>query len=127
MGLITFNGLLLMADGGLASSKDCCCGSRNCYCFTRSYNYVTVERWRVCYRDPVWDSTNSVWIYPDGMPCDGGSNGQVCPPGSLGRSVTMSGNIVQFCSCGSGGTSYSVSIITSQSQYDACSPISPPP
>mgnify|MGYP003352632710 CR=1 FL=1 len=53
--------------------------------------YRVVERWRVCYRDPVWDSTAGVWVYPDGQPCDGGGNGQICPPGSFGRSVTMSG------------------------------------
>lgn len=119
-GLITFNGQILMAKGGLAASKDCCCGHRNCYCFTMSVNYQVVARWMKCYRDPVWDPIHSVWLYPDGQPCDGGTNGSICPPGSLGRYVNMSGQIVQNCGCGGGGTSYQASIITSQTQANGC-------
>ena len=127
-GLITYYGKILLAGGGLAGSKDCCCGHRNCYCFTKTVNYQVVSRWMKCYRDPIWDTINSTWIYPDGMPCDGGTNGQICPPGSTGRYVTMTGNAVQICGCsGASGTAWSASLITNQSQYNNCTTFGDPP
>ncbi len=127
MGLITYNGQLLLGPGGLANTKDCCCGNRNCYCFTQTTNYQISARWRKCYRDPVFDPVTSTFIYPDGQPCDGGPNGQICPPGSTGRYVTYSGLIVQTCGCGTGGTSAQASIITSAAQWNGCTSIGSPP
>jgi hypothetical protein len=128
MGLITFNGQLLAAGGGLANTKDCCCGHRNCYCFTQTINYATTSaRWRKCYRDPVFVPSLGTFVYPDGQPCDGSANGSICPPGSVGRVVTMSGLIVQFCSCGSGGNSFQASLVSSSAAWNNCTAIGSPP
>jgi hypothetical protein len=127
MGLITFNGQILLAGGGLANTKDCCCGGRTCYCFTQSVNYALAARWRKCYRNPVFDTALGIYIYPDGMPCDGGPNGSICPPGSFGRSVTMEGNVVKVCSCGDGGNSFNAAIVSSLAQWNSCTAIGSPP
>lgn len=127
MGLITYNGQLLLAGGGLANTKDCCCGHRNCYCFTQTTNYQITARWRKCYRDPVYNPTLGMFVYPDGQPCDGTADGMICPPGSAGRYVTFSGIIVQVCGCGTGGTAYQASIVTSSGQWNACTPLGSPP
>lgn len=127
MGLITYNGKLLAAGGGLANTIDCCCGHRYCYCFTQSINYTIVARWRRCYRDPVYVPALGVFVFPDGQPCDGTANGMICPPGAFGRSVTFTGLIVQVCSCGSAGNSFNASLILNQTQFDNCTTLGSPP
>lgn len=129
MGLITFNGQILLAPGGLANTKDCCCGARSCYCFTRTTDYQITSRWRKCYRNPYFATALGVYIYPDGMPCDGSENGIICPPGSVGRSVTggTSGSVVTVCSCGSGGTGSNANLVTSSTAWNNCTPIGSPP
>lgn len=127
MGLVTYNGQLLLAPGGLANTFDCCCGHRNCYCFTQTINYVIVARWRRCYRDPVYVDTLGVFVFPDGQPCDGGSTGMICPPGAAGRSVTFTGIVVQVCSCGTGGDGFNASSILNQTQFNNCTPLGSPP
>lgn len=127
MGLITYNGQLLLAPGGLANTINCCCGHRYCYCFTHSVNYQIVSRWRKCYRDAVYSPTLAAFIYPDGQPCDGGQNGSICPPGAFGRSVTYTGNTVSVCSCGSGNVSDNASLIINQTQWNNCTPLGSPP
>ena len=133
MGLITFNGQLLAAGGGLANTKDCCCGGRACYCFTKTVNYQTNARWRKCYRSPYFATALGIYIYPDGMPCDGSENGQICPPGSVGRSVTggTGGSVVLDCSCGTSDAtsqlSFNASLVTSLAQWNSCTAIGSPP
>ena len=129
MGLITFNGQILLAPGGLANTKDCCCGARSCYCFTSTINYQISARWRKCYRNPIFVTEQGIYIYPDGMPCDGSENGMICPPGSVGRSVTggTSGSVVLVCSCGSDGTGSNANLVTSSAAWNNCTPIGSPP
>ena len=127
MGLITYNGKLLLAAGGFANSKDCCCGERTCYCFTQTASYAVSARWRKCYRNAYYDPVSGTFVYADGQPCDGGANGMICPPGSVGRFVTLLGGKVQTCGCGSGGTAYQATIVTSTSQWNACTAIGSPP
>jgi hypothetical protein len=133
MGLITFNGQILLAPGGLANTKDCCCGGRNCYCFTKTVNYQIAARWRKCYRNSIFVTATSTYIYPDGMPCDGGENGMICPPGAAGRIVTggLSGQPVLDCSCGSSDAnsqqSFNAALVTSQAMWNNCTPIGSPP
>lgn len=128
MGLITFNGQLLAEGGALANTKDCCCGGRNCYCFTQTVNYVVVARWRKCYRVAVFDTELGVFIFPDGQPCDGLENGQICPPGTPGRIVTFIG-AVSTCSClaPGDGNSFQTALITSQGAFDDCVSFGSPP
>ena len=40
---------------------------------------------------------------------------------------TMIGGTVQTCGCGSGGTAYQATIVTSTSQWNACTAIGSPP
>ena len=127
MGLITYNGQLLLAAGGLANTIDCCCGHRYCYCFTHSINYMVVARWRRCYRDPVYVAAIGAFVFPDGQPCDGTANGMICPPGSTGRSVSYGGLMISVCSCGSGNESYNASVIQNQPAFNACTPLGSPP
>jgi len=127
MGLVTYNGTILMAGGGLANSKDCCCGARNCYCFTRSVNMVVVARWRKCYRVGVYDSVAGVWIYPDGQPCDGTAAGMICPPGAFGRFINFTGTTVNNCGCGSSSESFNATTIGSLAQWNACTAFGSPP
>jgi hypothetical protein len=127
MGLITYNGQLLLAPGGLANTIDCCCGGRNCYCFTHSVNLVVVARWRRCYRYAVYVPALAAFVFPDGQPCDGTANGMICPPGAFGRSVTFTGNAVNVCSCGDSSSSYNASLVLNQTQFDNCTPLGSPP
>lgn len=123
MGLITFNGDIMLRWGGFAYTKACCCSGVSCYCLSRTANLQVVERTVVCYRNPYYDATLGQLVYPDGMPCDAAS---VCPPGSIGRFVTMEGATVKVCGCGGAvsGSGYNYSLITQPNQ---CNPIAPPP
>lgn len=126
-GLILRNGVILMTGGGFAGSRNCCCVSYNCYCYTRSklYGSVLVERRIVCYRAPIWDDANQRWVFLDGQPCVGSS-----PAGSGGCSIEYVGIVVKICSCpGRSGDNWRWASIDTQKPEDvaSCSTIEPPP
>lgn len=130
MGLITFNGQLLLKGGALASSKNCCCVSYTCYCFTSTVDYQASSRWRKCYRASVYDPVLDQFVFPDGQPCDGSANGSICPPGAAGRFVIMEGAAVKTCGCGGDppGTGYNAARIENTPEaFSNCSDIGSPP
>ena len=135
MGLITFNGQILEAGGGLASSKKCCCKSRTKYCVTRTIFYRVVQRFIIDLADPEYAPPpiqGTVW--PEGKPCD-----PYCANGTaFGYYENPSRGI---CGCGgdpnegNGGNGWEVVAIDPvlypyndpAALNRACPPLNPPP
>lgn len=121
MGFI-YPGAFLMAGGGFAFAKTCCCKSYTCYCYRHSLNYgsQTIEQRVIKYRAPEWDDATQKWVFPDGQPC--------VPAGSR-CTVNYEGLLVKLCSCaGSGynGESWRWLIVDCNTP-SACPTILPPP
>ena len=71
MGLMTFNGQILEAGGGLASSKKCCCKSRTKYCVVRTILYRVAQRFIIDLADPEYfPPPVQAFVWPEGKPCD---------------------------------------------------------
>lgn len=144
-GLITYNGALLLAGGGLAGNKNCCCSGVVCYCFREYTNYgsTTIRRWVVCYRQSYYDPVLGRMVFPDGVPCGYGE--ATCPPGTFGWFFIGGNNQLYTtppwgpndppvgfplsCGCGGSqqGTGITITLISNAEQAASCTPVLPPP
>jgi hypothetical protein len=128
VGLITFNGQILKAGGGLATSKKCCCKSRSKYCVEQTVLYRPASRFIIDLADPEYvPPPVNGFVWPEGKPCD-----PYCASGTaLGF---FENSTTGTCGCGGDppGSGWNVAVIDRLLYNDpaaldrACPPLNPP-
>jgi len=131
MALITFNGILLRKDGGLATTRKCCCYPRSKWCVTYVINYgmTVVQRYFVDLADQQFlpPPAGPLFWWPEGKPCD-----PFCAGGTaFGYFENFTSGPNRSCGCGGNppGTEWravDIGNVTNEVAAVRCPPINPP-
>jgi hypothetical protein len=130
MELMLFNGILLLKDKGLATSRKCCCYPRSKWCVTYIVNYATIaRRYVVDLADQqfVPPPVGPLFWWPEGKPCD-----PFCSNGTaFGYFENFTSGPNRSCGCGGNppGTEWravDIGNVTDEVAAARCPPINPP-